>query len=178
MPAQLRAALSGGWWLQLTNSPSPMETGRDLGRALAWEFSPVWPCLPCTEKPHAGHSPREGPPPSNCCPWFDCSSPEAAFAPRAVCQLQIGHWSFKLVLQSHDSMIHLGLHRDPRSLHSCCPDGVPQYILGKGLFLPGCRALLFLWLNCRKFLSAPFSSLSRSFWVAAQPSHATCVPAV
>ena len=45
-----------------------------------------------------------------------------------------------------------------------------------GLFLPRCRTLPLPLLNLIRFLSAQLSSLSRSCWMAAQPSGVSAIP--
>ena len=90
----------------------------------------------------SGHSRGQGPSPSTCCPGFpNCSLASMAHRdPRCLSAQRLYHWLFC-------------------SISRC-----------KALILPGCRTWLFSWLTCRRFLSAPFSSPSRSLcWAAAQP---------
>lgn len=65
-------------------------------------------------------------------------------------------------------MANLGSTKTPKALFAR---------LGDLQVVPAtCRALQFSLLNFTRFLSAPFSSLSRFLWMAAQPSHISATP--
>ena len=67
---------------------------------------------------------------------------------------------------------HLSSTSTPRSLSTelLFSRSAPRLYWFMGLFLPRCRNLHLPLLNFIRFLSAQLSSLSRSCWMAAQPS--------
>ncbi|KAK4810721.1 hypothetical protein QYF61_007695 [Mycteria americana] len=72
--------------------------------------------------------------------------------------------------------VQLGVHQD-LLCKAAFQLGGPQHVYWcMGLFLPWCRTWHFPLLNCMRFLSAHFSSLSRSLWMAAQPSGISATP--
>ncbi|KAK4810782.1 hypothetical protein QYF61_008754, partial [Mycteria americana] len=75
-------------------------------------------------------------------------------------------------------MFNLVSTRTPRSFSARLLSSwvAPSIYWCLGLFLPKCRTWHFPWLNCMRFLSAHFSSLLRSLWVAARPSGISASP--
>ena len=82
--------------------------------------------------------------------------PLASLATRAHCWLMVNLW----------------FPSTPRSLFTelLSSRSAPSLYWCMGLFLPRCRTLHLLLLNFIRFVSAQLSGLSRSRWMAAQPS--------
>ena len=75
-------------------------------------------------------------------------------------------------------MVNLSSTSTPRSLSAelLSSRSTPSLYWCMGLFLPRCRTLYLPLLNFIRFLCAQLSSLSRSRWMAAQPSGVSTTP--
>lgn len=73
---------------------------------------------------------------------------------------------------------HFLVHKDPKVLLSRAALQLlrPQHVLMPGVILTQYKTLHLPLLNFMRFLSAQFSSLSRSLWAAAQPTGVTATP--
>ena len=148
---------------KMADAGSPTESGRGL--VLGVLSSMALAVLPRAAQSRAEQ--RGSTPSLRLLPVVCLLQPGMQFAPNApgvLCWLQVAQ---------------LRVHHHPRALHSCFPAGSPPAHTAPGACSspgPGLCSSLFPFFNDRKLLAAPFSSLSRSLWLATQPSAAGASP--